>query len=75
LILKILTRYVVVLVGLLAVPAVVMGFYAFVRGAHPLRNHDFILAVEVYIFFVPFVTALFVVPSTIREYRDKKRKP
>ncbi|HWA89982.1 MAG TPA: hypothetical protein VG889_08100 [Rhizomicrobium sp.] len=68
---KIAYRFVVVGIGLAAGLALVAVYLVFTGGAPSLRDRDFLVPAEVYLFLIPFVAAIFVIPSTIREHRGR----
>lgn len=69
-ILKIVTRYVIVLISLLAVPIFAAVYLIFTRGAPAMRSHTFVMSVGIYLLIAPFATALFVIPRAVREYKS-----
>ena len=72
LILKIIYRFVVGVIALSAGLAFVAVFLVFTRGTAVLHDRDFIAPAEIYLFLIPFFSAIFVIPSTIREHRERK---
>ena len=68
-----LRRYFIVLVSLLALPALLAVGAIFTGRLTILHDRDVITALEVYIVFAPFVTVLFVLPEALRERRHRRR--
>ncbi|HVT27846.1 MAG TPA: hypothetical protein VHE81_07505 [Lacipirellulaceae bacterium] len=72
LLLKILYRFTAGVVVLSAGIVFAVVLMVFGYGTGILHDHSFIAGVEVAAFFVPIASALIMIPSAIREHRERK---
>jgi len=72
LIIRIVYRLMVGIIGLAAGLVLAAVYLVFTRGTVILHDRDFVTPAEIYLFLIPFISAVFVIPSTIREHREGK---